>query len=175
MVVLGNYDAPTGVWTPTPAFVSELQNDPAGLGYKNADGTFKSAAAIGKLLTDPFGTVANPTPQPTIAKPFTYTDVLGLLSAASQVNVRALPELSRVLDDINAQNRHAVTVWAGLLLAGSSPVITQAEHDAIVALMNATELDPSWPSTVPAASRLEQAFGVGAVASALITAVTKVS
>lgn len=174
-MAIGTYDPVSKTWTPDPAFTAELTNDPAALGYKSA-GAWKSAAAIGQLLTDPHGTVANPvTVAPQIPKPFVYTDVLGLLSAASQANIRALPELTRVLDDINAQNRHAVAVWANLCLAGTSPPILQSEHDAIVNLMNATIADPNWTATIPAPSRLEQVFGVGVVASGLITTVTGVA
>lgn len=169
---LGTFDSSTQSWTPSAGFAAELLNDPTHLGYKQGNGAFFPAATIAGLLTSPQGTVANPLPQATIAKPFTYVDVLNLLSTASQANVRALPELPRILDDINAANRQAVSVWAGLLIAGNAPPITQAEHDAIINLMNATEPDPSWPSTVPGPSRLQSLFDVGSVELRLITTVT---
>jgi hypothetical protein len=100
---------------------------------------------------------------------------MALLSANSLANVRALPELARVLDDINNQNRPAVTAWANMLLAGANPPITQAEHDAMVALVQATEPDPTWPATVPDASRLEKVFSVGVVQAGFIIAVTGIA
>ena len=167
-----------GRWVPDSAFTSELNNDPAAVGYKNADGTWKSAHEIGVLLTQPGALIPNPVAQPSIPKPFTYLDIFNLLSSASLANLRTLPELPRALDDINAMNRQAVATWFNLLLqapAGGTAPITQAEHDNIVALMNATELDPSWPAQVHDVSRVEKVFSVGSVPLALITAVTGVA
>lgn len=176
MATIGTFDGTN--WVPDSAFTTEITTDPAALGYKNANGTYKSAHDIGALLTQPGALIANPVAQPTISKPFTYLDIFNLLSPNSLANLRALPELPRALDDINSMNRQAVITWFNLLLqapTGGTAPITQTEHDNVIALMNATELDPSWQSQIHDVSRLEKVFSVGSVPLALITAVTGVA
>lgn len=171
MGVLGNYDSPTKTWTPTPEFVAHLQNDPNGCGFKNADGTWKPAATIALLLVSPRGSVANPVAQPTIPKPFTIADLV----AAAPNATRTIPDadLEPIAARCRDNDRAGVKNWADVLLARSA--MSQAEHDAVVAVVEATEGDPSWQANVPGPSVLESTFGVGAVSAALISSVTGVA
>ncbi len=157
-------------WTPSPAFASDLNNDPANLGYK-VDGVFKSSAAIAALLTSPLGTVANPVAQPNVPKPFTIMDVAG--AAPNTLKALADADLQPIADAINRQDSVGVQRWADILLLRSA--MSQAEHDAVYALVTATHPDPAWQATVPGPSRLEQVFSVGSVESSLIFQVTGVA
>ena len=94
-------------------------------------------------------TVPNPAPQPTVPKPFYVTDLVAHLDAETLASLRTLPSLPRVLDDINSNNRAGCNLWLNLLLASTD--ITQQQHDALAAVINATYPDPSWPSQVGAA------------------------
>lgn len=92
--------------------------------------------------------VANPvTTQPTIPKPYTFADVMGCLSAASVVNIRSLPTSTALITAINARDSVSITNWLGALQAGT-PLITSAEATAVLAVVNATEPDPSWTAQV---------------------------
>jgi len=91
--------------------------------------------------------VANPTPQPTVAKPFAFADVMGCLSAASVANVRSLATATQLITAINLRDVVSIGNW---LAALSSPpaLITSGEAAAVGAVITATELDPSWPAQI---------------------------
>jgi hypothetical protein len=77
------------------------------------------------------------------ARPVTLTvsGLLALLSPASQANLKALPYLPTVRDDINNQDRAAVALWAGFF--AQNGVITADEAQAIEGALAATEAGPS--------------------------------
>ena len=93
--------------------------------------------------------VANPTPQPTVPKPFAVSELMASLDPATLAKLRTLPSLPRVLDDVNANNVAGCNLWLNLLLASAD--ITQEQHDAMALTVNGTYLDPSWQSQVGAA------------------------
>lgn len=158
------------------ALSNELNTDPTSLGYKNTDGTWKTATQIAVILTTPIGTVANPTPQANIPQPFTYADIKALLSDASLVNLKASSLLPRILDDINSDNRNVVIAWAQLLYNnGTSSTITLAEQNSIISLMQSTIADPNYSATVPGPCRIQTLFNVGAISEAQITSITGVA
>ena len=71
---------------------------------------------------------------------------MGVLSSASIGNVKALPYLPAIVDDVNNGNLAACARWLALFVATS--VVTEAEATAIQGVMTATELDPSWQSQI---------------------------
>ncbi len=95
-------------------------------------------------------TIANPASQATVPKPFTLTQVLGVLSAASQANLKAFAGFAGLRDDVNANNVSACVVWAAYL-AGGAAIITSAEESAILAIVEATQPDPTYPAKIGAA------------------------
>lgn len=114
------------------------------LGQPDAAGLSDAGAA--DLLNAP-ATAPNPAPRGQVPKPFGFADVMGLLSAASVVNVRALPTATVLIEKINAQDRPGVQHWVAALSAPPA-LITAAEGQAVLGVLAATEPDPSWPATV---------------------------
>jgi hypothetical protein len=125
---------------PTPGQIQSIKSFVAGLAgvWSNSDAQIRAAMAATK--------VANPLPQATVPKPYTATQLLGLLSAASIANLAAFPAIHDLFSDISAQNSANVEAASALLAAAGK--ITSAEQSAIVAAVTATEPDPSWTSTV---------------------------
>ena len=100
--------------------------------------------------------VANPNPQQQVPKPFLVSDILGCVST-SMSKVVALASLPTIRDSIEANDRTACALWNNALLGGGD--ITQAEHDAIAAVLTATEADPTWTATVPGPTPKQTLFG----------------
>lgn len=90
--------------------------------------------------------IANPTPQPTIAKPFAARDLMGVLDSAAKTKLLTLPSLARLLDDIEAGAIEPLENWAGMLATGS--IITQEQAGSLMAVLHATETDPNWPEQI---------------------------
>jgi hypothetical protein len=131
--------------------IAELKDDPNELGYKS-DGAFRPTTEIALLLVSPSTPVKNPTPQPTIPEPLSSLAFMTLLSPASLKNLRNLPSLPRVLDDISAQDRMSVGGWIQFLATVGD--ITADEAKTLTGALTATILDPSWPATIPGPCRL---------------------
>jgi hypothetical protein len=91
--------------------------------------------------------VPNPTPPPMVPKPITVAALMGSLSVPSRQNVKALPGLPRVLEQIEAQDRTAVHLWVQLL--GSTGDITQDEVTTCVAELERTVVDPAHAEVLP--------------------------
>lgn len=111
------------------------------------------AANGGWTLSDPqirakmtAATVANPLARGNIPKPFTMSQVLGLLSSASLANLKTFAGIEGLRSDVNTNNVAACVEWCSFL-AGSA-VIAAAEATGILAVVQATEPDPSWTPTV---------------------------
>ena len=116
------------------------------------------AAIVGKYastVSDADVAAALPVDFPTtIPKPFTATDVISALGAgaadqgtaqtqiaATVKNLRSLPGITSINEAILAQNRPGLVSAINLaLLAGD---VTQAQHDAVLAVLTATIPDPS--------------------------------
>lgn len=138
---------------PSPAQVASIKGFVAGLagGWGNTDAQIRAAMAA--------TTVANPTPQATVGKPYTASTVLGSgqISAASVGKLLTLPSFdASVIPLLNlpakaAADTASLAAWAGAYLEGGT--ITQAEHDYLAApttgVFNLTEPDPSWTASVP--------------------------
>lgn len=93
-------------------------------------------------------TVANPVPvAPTVPKPFVTADLMGTLDAAALTNIRNLPSLARLLDDIAAQLPGPLDNWINLM--GATGTVTPAQAAALSGIVHATEPDPSWAAQVP--------------------------
>lgn len=108
--------------------------------------------------------VPNPAPQGQVPKPFGPDDILGSVSFSSLGKIRTettLP-LSELNRSIMAQDRVTVAKASQLYLVWGD--ITQAEHDAIAAVLAATIADPAWPATLAIGpSPADTLFGVGKV------------
>ena len=72
--------------------------------------------------------------------------VFAAVLPASLPKLMAVAFLPDVRDKIAANDPVGTNLYAGLLLGGGT--IGQAEHDAIVAIVNATQADPSWPAQI---------------------------
>lgn len=107
-----------------------------------------SNAAILTAANNP--TVANPVPQATVAKPFTLTQVLGSLSAASQANLKGFAGFEGLRNDVNANNIASCVAWAEYL-AGGAAIITSTEAASILAIVQATQPDPTYQAKIGAA------------------------
>lgn len=104
-----------------------------------------SDATIASNLNAP--SVANPTPQPTAPKLYSFADVMGCLGAASIANVRALPTATALVTAINARDTVSILNWLAALQAGT-PLITPSEAAAVQAVITATQPDPAWAAQV---------------------------
>ena len=126
---------------PTPGMIASIKTFVAGLsgGFAgNTDAQIRAAMASTK--------VANPLPQATVPTPFTYGQLLGLLSAGSQANLEAFPAIHDLFAAILAQN--AADVVATVQLMQDASKITSAEATAITNAVNATGPDPNWTAQV---------------------------
>lgn len=97
-------------------------------------------ASIAAMLNVP--SVANPTQRPTVAKPFTARDLMGVLGQPEQAKLLMLPSLARLLDDIVTGSLVPLENWVIMLRSGD--FITQEQAAGLFAIIQATEPDPSW-------------------------------
>lgn len=101
-------------------------------------------ATIAASLNAP--SIENPAPQPTIAKPFTARDLMGVLDSAAKAKLLTLPSLARLLNDIEAGVIEPLENWVAMLATGA--IVTQEQAGALMAILHATEPDPSWPPQI---------------------------
>lgn len=90
--------------------------------------------------------IANPAPQPTVAKAFLTHDLMSLLDAPALAKIQSLPSLARLLDDIELGVSSRLDNWLALLTVGGT--ITTNQAAALSGVIHATELDPAWPSQI---------------------------
>jgi hypothetical protein len=94
-------------------------------------------------------TVANPSPQPDIAKPVAESTFLTALTDTENQSLGKLlnwVNFGMVKADIEASNRVGIGLWCQVLpMLG---LITAGEAAAIAADLSATIPDPSWPALV---------------------------
>lgn len=125
--------------------------------FQGADWSGLNDAARFAKLNAPTA-VANPvTSAPQVPKPFYASDILPLLSVASQKALGSNGFDPSIIADIDSGNGLGVQLWAAFLL--NVDVINQTEHDAIVARVQQTEDDPAWTATVAGPSPRETLFG----------------
>jgi hypothetical protein len=95
-------------------------------------------AAIAADLNGP--AADNPSPQGQTPRPFTAIDLLGAIDPTRRAAVK--PLLGPIRPDLDAQDARAIVGWAeSLLLIGD---LQQADVDALIAVVTATEPDPAW-------------------------------
>ena len=122
--------------------LSELQNDPAGLGYKDpATGQFKSTREIVRLLCS---ARRGPDTADVVPDPPTPDELLAKISAWS---LKKIPDETLVRINELAQVGDVSGIQRWLSVAKMKDYITQAEHDAIATLLGRTK-------TVPKSTRL---------------------
>ena len=126
---------------PSPSVITALD---AKVPTLSGGWTGNTDAAIAGLLNAT--SIANPLPQATVPKPFTVAQVFGLLSGASVANLKTVPYVPDIRDKVQANDIPGCVLYLNLLLAGS--VITQAEHDLILAAVTATQPDPSYQAQI---------------------------
>jgi hypothetical protein len=126
---------------PTPDQVLKIKSFVAALpgGWSNGDAAIRAAMAA--------STVANPTQRATVAKPFALAALLGALSGASQANLNSVPGQAQLIQDIRANDAASCLNWVAFL--SGTAKITAQEAAALAAIVQATEPDPAWTSTLP--------------------------
>ena len=72
--------------------------------------------------------------------------IFGLVASAHRARIAAVPSMTDLRDKIQANDRPACALYANLLL--DAQAIDQGEHDAILAVLAATEPDPSYAPLV---------------------------
>lgn len=124
---------------------AELQANP--LAYKFA-GAWLPVPEIAQRLCRP-RVIDNPEPQPTIPrvpKESDLTTAIGIISDASMTKIVATPIFEGFIAAVKGGDRDSTL---RLIVAGKkSGTITQAEHDALLALFAVDEPDPAWQATI---------------------------
>lgn len=145
------------------ALASEVNDDPTGRGY---DG--KTPAEVLDLLNSPY-TVANPTPQGLVTKPFLTRDEFTVFRSVVTANWSAAPDppkealrdlVTQVLPALAEQQGVDMTndaVEAGLAGLLATGVLSSAEADALT-----KKPDPSYQATLSRTARAVVLFGGGA-------------
>lgn len=129
---------------PSPAAASWIDGFAAGLSGGWAANTDAAIVAAANAAT-----VDNPAPQGTVPKPYTFGDLVGQLDATAAANLCGMAGLDTLIAQINSSDATAAARWVGLLeLAGK---IAPAQGSAMLAIVRATEPDPSWPPRIGAA------------------------
>ncbi len=126
---------------PSPAAITAIQSYVAALSGGWAGNTDAQVLAAANAPT-----IDNPVSATTIGKPYTFADLLAVLSDGSTAKLVALPSLPAILDAVNAGEMVVISRWVGLLIKGA--VITSDEATAMTAIMADTETDPSWPTQI---------------------------
>jgi len=124
---------------PTPGQIASIKAFVATLAgvWSNTDAQIRAAMAT--------TTQANPVSQPTVAKPFTYDDIIAAVSSANQINVANLASaIPSFLEDVDAQDIPRLARWGKILKARG--LLTAADLSALNTLVNTTWPDPSWPA-----------------------------
>lgn len=111
----------------------ELEQDPAGLGYKNPDGTFKSTREILHLMTSRRQTGVQ---QVQVPDPPTFGEVMAQVSPTSLAKIpdETLVRIRQVLD---ARDMAGAQAW--LDIAQVKGYVTSAEASAIQGLLARTK------------------------------------
>lgn len=118
---------------------------------------------IAAALNAPTADVPNPTPQPTRRKLITYVQFLNALTVADMGKYYTsgiASDLRRALD--GSDYDMALALWRGLKALLTATSVTAVE--TVFAAVNETELDPTWPATVPGPS-IAAALGLPTVAT----------
>lgn len=127
--------------------LDELQSDPAGMGYADAgapDGYKPTKALTGLLGEKRY--VANPDPAPQVIAP---VDKSSLLSALSESAIQAIPDtaFAAIVSDLDDDDRDGAKRWIKIAL--TKGWLSQAEHNALVGALEATQDDPDHPAEIP--------------------------
>lgn len=126
---------------PTPDAIAAIATFVAGL---SGGWTGNTDAQVVAAANDP--AVANPAPQGQVPAGYSAASLLALLSQASAANVESFPGISRLFDDILAQD--SPRVLATIALMSASGRILSSEATAMTAAVTATQADPSWQSQI---------------------------
>ena len=137
--------------------LAELQNDPAGLGYRSGD-EFKTTEEIASLLTHR-QMVDNPEPRQNVPKRHTIEDFIEVLSPASAANIAQFGALDSLSRDIESGNTARIRI-AIALLSKAGQIVTE-DVPKIAAKLQETIPDPNWPAKVPAPCRMAVLCGSG--------------
>lgn len=95
----------------------------------NADATLLEYAIAGRD-----GDISRALSSGSTATPMTVAGLLGLLSAESLGKLATNPNVVELRNQVMAQDVAGVALWAALFVGGG--VISQTEHDAIIASIN---------------------------------------
>lgn len=107
-------------------------------------GWTESNEAVAAAANEP--TTANPAPRPVVPTPYTYDDLLAVISDATAARLIALPSLPAIVEAVNSGDLAACARWISSLVRGG--VVTIEEAAAIQAVVAAVEPDPAWPPLV---------------------------
>lgn len=133
----------------------EILNDPAGLGYRSAEGALKPSPEIVAILARR-QLYPNPNPQPDVPAPINKDYLFSLLLPhVGNFTDEALIRASELAD---AQDRAGLKMWATIALKRAW--IPQDAYDQIMAHVTATQPDPNWRAQLPGKTRLEEVLGL---------------
>lgn len=116
---------------------------------------YSRTALIENLLVGSFENMPNPGPAPKVPKPFSASDLMGVVSAENRV--KCIPVLSTLQPLVDSQNVQGTEALAQMCL--DAGFVSQSEFDAIIEVLETKIDDPSWPAQVPKPSDLFAEFG----------------
>ncbi len=127
---------------------SEIENDPASLGYAPyvLQQNYPAIAALLNAVPQ----IPNPVPQGTIPKRFKLYDLLDKVTQAEALEVIKLPGLLTYLDSALGANDRTTT---NKLLGYIASMFSAATKTAVATLLAQTEADPDWKATIAGTSR----------------------
>lgn len=110
--------------------------------------------------------IDNPTPQGTIPKRLTLRDAFGVVAQAAPTDLAAIGNVPGwIVDRVEAAMSANDRVATGNFLAIIGTYLSAPSKTALAAMLQATELDPTWQATV-AGDSLAAALGLGTVMAA---------
>lgn len=110
--------------------------------------------------------VANPTPQGTIPKRLTLRDAFGVIAQAAPADLAAIGNVPGwIVDRVEAAMAANDRIAMGNFLAIIGTYLSDPSKAALTAMLQTTELDPTWQATVQGDS-IAMTLGLGTVTAA---------
>ncbi len=140
---------------PDTELANELNNDPAGLGYKDG-ADWKPATQIVHLMCER-RTQANPDPAPQIPVPFTFTELMGIINAGGELAAFSLADAPVLMALVEAQDIQGILNVVELCRVKT--MVSDTTAATIAAKVQETQADPNHPATIPLEPRFTELWG----------------